>query len=33
VPGTKPGDRVEVEITDVKETVAFAETVGEATVR
>jgi predicted RNA-binding protein with TRAM domain len=33
VPGTKPGDRVEVEITDVKDTVAFAETVGEATVR
>ena len=33
VPGTKPGDRVEVEITDVKETVAFAATVGEATVR
>jgi len=33
VPGTKPGDRVEVEITDVKETVAFAEPVGEATVR
>jgi len=33
VPGTKPGDRVEVEITDVKETVAFAKTVGEATVR
>ena len=33
VPGTQPGDRVEVEITDVKETVAFAETVGEATVR
>ena len=33
VPGTKPGDRVEVEITDVTETVAFAETVGEATVR
>jgi len=33
VPGTRPGDRVEVEITDVKETVAFAETVGEATVR
>jgi predicted RNA-binding protein with TRAM domain len=33
VPGTKPGDKVEVEITDVKDTVAFAETVGEATVR
>jgi len=30
---TKPGDRVEVEITDVKDTVAFAEPVGEATVR
>ncbi|ELZ94490.1 hypothetical protein C440_09938 [Haloferax mucosum ATCC BAA-1512] len=25
VPGTKPGDRVNVEITDVKQTVAFAE--------
>jgi len=33
VPGTKPGDRVEVEVTDVKETVAFAEPIGEATVR
>ncbi|WP_254547316.1 TRAM domain-containing protein [Halomarina pelagica] len=33
VPGTQPGDQVEVEITDVKETVAFAEPVSEATVR
>ncbi|MFC7165255.1 TRAM domain-containing protein [Halospeciosus flavus] len=33
VPGTKPGDQVEVEITDVKETVAFADPIGEATVR
>jgi len=29
VPGTQPGDRVEVEITDVKESVAFAEPVSE----
>ncbi|RDZ62665.1 hypothetical protein C5B90_16000 [Haloferax sp. Atlit-12N] len=27
VPGTEPGDRVEVEVTDVKQTVAFAEPV------
>ncbi|CQR52254.1 MULTISPECIES: TRAM domain-containing protein [Haloferax] len=27
VPGTDPGDRVEVEVTDVKQTVAFAEPV------
>ncbi|MFC7157617.1 TRAM domain-containing protein [Halomarina halobia] len=33
VPGTQPGDQVDVEITDVKETVAFAEPVSEATVR
>ncbi|WP_254546778.1 TRAM domain-containing protein [Halomarina pelagica] len=33
VPGTQPGDQVRVEITDVKETVAFAEPVSEATVR
>lgn len=32
VPGTQPGDRVEVKITDVRETVAFAEPVSEATV-
>ncbi|WP_254544664.1 TRAM domain-containing protein [Halomarina pelagica] len=31
--GTQPGDQVRVEITDVKETVAFAEPVGDATVR
>ncbi|MFC7130183.1 TRAM domain-containing protein [Haloferax chudinovii] len=28
VPGTEPGDRVEVEVTDVKQTVAFAEPAG-----
>ncbi|MFC6723572.1 TRAM domain-containing protein [Halobium palmae] len=33
IPGTKPGDEVDVEITDVKQTVAFAEPVSEATVR
>jgi len=33
VPGTQPGDQVDVEITDVKESVAFAEPVSEATVR
>lgn len=33
VPGTQPGDQVDVEITDVKKTVAFAEPVSEATVR
>ncbi|KAB1185404.1 MULTISPECIES: TRAM domain-containing protein [Haloferax] len=33
VPDTRPGDQVEVEITDVKQTVAFAEMKGEATVR
>lgn len=33
VPGTRPGDQVDVEITDVKETVAFAEPISEATVR
>ncbi|MFC7157224.1 TRAM domain-containing protein [Halomarina halobia] len=33
VPGTQPGDQVDVKITDVKETVAFAEPVSEATVR
>ena len=33
VPNTRPGDKVEVEITDVKQTVAFAEPTGEATVR
>jgi predicted RNA-binding protein with TRAM domain len=33
IPDTKPGDEVEIRITDVKETVAFAETTGEATVR
>ncbi|NIC00735.1 TRAM domain-containing protein [Halobacterium sp. R2-5] len=29
VPGTQPGDRVDVEITDVKDSVAFAEPVSE----
>ena len=29
VPGTQPGDRVDVEITDVKDSVAFAEAVSE----
>lgn len=33
VSGTQPGDQVDVKITDVKETVAFAEPVSEATVR
>lgn len=33
VPGTQPGDQVDVEITDVKQTVAFAEPVSEPTVR
>ncbi len=33
IPGTQPGDQVDVEITDVKQTVAFAETVSEPTVR
>jgi len=33
VPGTKPGDRLDVEITDVQETVAFAEPISDATVR
>ncbi|WP_435129957.1 TRAM domain-containing protein [Halobaculum sp. D14] len=33
VPGTQPGDQVDVEITDVKDTVAFAEPVSEPTVR
>jgi predicted RNA-binding protein with TRAM domain len=33
VPGTQPGDRVDVEITDVRETVAFAEPVSDASVR
>lgn len=33
VPGTKPGDKLEVEITDVQETVAFAEPISDATVR
>lgn len=33
VPGTKPGDQLEVEITDVQETVAFAEPISDATVR
>ncbi len=33
VPDTRPGDKVEVKITDVKQTVAFAEPTGEATVR
>lgn len=33
VPGTQPGDKVEVEIADVKETVAFADPVAEPKVR
>jgi predicted RNA-binding protein with TRAM domain len=33
VPGTQPGDRVDVEITDVRQTVAFAEPVSDASVR
>jgi predicted RNA-binding protein with TRAM domain len=33
VSDTQPGDQVDVKITDVKDTVAFAEPVGEATVR
>lgn len=33
VSDTKPGDQVEVEITDVKETVAFAEPISDPTVR
>ncbi|MFC6616082.1 TRAM domain-containing protein [Halopenitus salinus] len=33
VPGTQPGDRVDVEITKVKDTVAFADPVGKAEVR
>lgn len=33
VSDTQPGDQVDVEITDVKDTVAFAEPVSEATVR
>ncbi|ELZ84805.1 hypothetical protein C453_12341 [Haloferax elongans ATCC BAA-1513] len=33
IPGTQPGDEVDVEITDVKKTVAFAEPVSEPTVR
>lgn len=33
VPDTQPGDQVDVEIVDVRENVAFAEPVGEATVR
>ena len=33
VSDTQPGDQVDVEITDVKETVAFAEPVSEPTVR
>jgi len=33
VPGTKPGDQLDVEITDVQETVAFAEPISDATVR
>ena len=33
VPGTKPGDKLDVEITDVQETVAFAEPISDATVR
>ncbi|KAB1190598.1 TRAM domain-containing protein [Haloferax sp. MBLA0076] len=33
VPDTRPGDNVEVEITDVKQTVAFAEMTEEPTVR
>ncbi|MCG1002979.1 MULTISPECIES: TRAM domain-containing protein [Halobacterium] len=33
VPGTQPGDKAEVEITDVKSSVAFAEPVSEPEVR
>ena len=33
VSGTQPGDQVDVEITDVKDTVAFAEPVSDPTVR
>lgn len=33
VPETRPGDRLEVEVTDVKDTVAFAEPVSEPTVQ
>ncbi|WP_396613419.1 TRAM domain-containing protein (plasmid) [Haloferax sp. S1W] len=33
IPGTQPGDEVDVKITDVKKTVAFAEPVSEPTVR
>ncbi|KAB1190680.1 MULTISPECIES: TRAM domain-containing protein [Haloferax] len=33
VPDAHPGDQVEVEVTDVKQTVAFAEMTGEPTVR
>lgn len=33
VPGTQPGDRVDVEISDVKSSVAFAEPVSEPEVR
>ena len=32
IPGTQPGDQAEVEITDVKENVAFAEPVSEIAV-
>ncbi|WP_416841323.1 TRAM domain-containing protein [Haloferax sp. DFSO52] len=33
VPDARPGDKAEVKITDVKQTVAFAEMISEATVR
>ncbi|ELZ80521.1 TRAM domain-containing protein (plasmid) [Haloferax larsenii] len=33
IPGTQPGDEVDVKVTDVKKTVAFAEPVSEPTVR
>ncbi|MDR5657768.1 TRAM domain-containing protein [Halodesulfurarchaeum sp. HSR-GB] len=33
VPGTQPGDRVDVKITNVNDSVAFAEPVGKAEVR
>ena len=33
IPGTQPADRVDVEITDVKENVAFSEPVSEIAVR
>ncbi|WP_254279301.1 TRAM domain-containing protein [Haloarcula marina] len=33
VPGTQPGDQAKVEITDVRETVAFAEPIEDPTVR